>query len=96
MVYAVVARYECAPGDADTVRSALLRMRELTRQEPGNLDYVVHQDTESPSTFLLYEQYADRAGFDAHAASAHFAEHIVGTVRPLLTERTVFFAEPLA
>jgi hypothetical protein len=54
MVYAVVARYECAPRDAD------------------------------------------RASFDAHAASAHFAEHIVGTVRPLLTERTVFFAEPLA
>ncbi|MBE1536619.1 putative quinol monooxygenase [Actinomadura algeriensis] len=94
MPYAVIARYRCEPEDAETIREALLRMREHTRREPGNLQYVVHADTED-SAFILYEQYVDRAAFDAHAASGHFAEHILGTVRPKLTGRTVRFGEIL-
>ena len=99
MTFAVVARYTCAEKDADEVRAALLTMREHTRQEPGNVLYVVHSEADAAvdtkadteATFLLYEQYVDRAGFDAHAASPHFTEHIVGRVRPLLTDRQVQF-----
>lgn len=95
MAYAVVAHYHCAPADEATVRAALLKMREHTREEPANLAYEVHAEADRPGSFVLYEQYADRAGFDAHAATDHFAELIVATVRPLLTERTVTFAEVL-
>lgn len=77
------------------MRSALLKMRELTRGEPANLAYVVHQDAEDERVFVLHEQYTDRAGFNAHAASAHFAEYITGVVRPILPERTVTFADVL-
>ncbi|OLT31117.1 antibiotic biosynthesis monooxygenase [Actinomadura sp. CNU-125] len=94
MSYAVIARYRCEPQDADLIRESLLLMREHTRREPGNLRYVVHADTED-TAFILYEEYTDRAAFDAHAASEHFAEHILGTVRPKLTERTVRFGEVL-
>lgn len=94
MPYAVIAHYRCRPEDAGPVREALLRMREHTLREPGNLEYVVHADTDD-SAFILYEQYTDRAAFDAHAASEHFAEHILGTVRPKLTERNVRFGEVL-
>ncbi|MER6346228.1 putative quinol monooxygenase [Streptomyces sp. NPDC001595] len=95
MAFAVVAHYRCAPADADTVRAALLRMREHTRAEPGNLAYEVHAESDRPGGFVLYERYADRAGFDAHAAADHFDELIVRTVRPLLTDRTVTFADVL-
>ncbi|MGW1027973.1 putative quinol monooxygenase [Streptomyces sp. NPDC002577] len=95
MAYAVVAHYRCEPADEDTVRAALLKMREHTRTEPGNLAYEVHAEEGRPGGFVLYEQYKDRAGFDAHAAADHFDELIVRTVRPLLTERTVTFAEVL-
>jgi quinol monooxygenase YgiN len=91
MPYAVVARYVCSPADIDEIRSALLTMREHTLAEPANLAYVVHEET--PGTFLLYEQYTDRAGFDAHTQTPHFTEHILGTVRPRLLARTVHFAE---
>lgn len=91
MTFAVVARYTCAEKDAGEVRAALLTMREHTRREPGNVMYIVHQDADAVATFLLYEQYVDRVGFDAHAASPHFTEHIVGRVRPLLTDRQVQF-----
>jgi quinol monooxygenase YgiN len=95
MPYAVIAHYRCAPADAELVRATLLAVRERTLGEPANLAYVVHVDPEDAASFTLYEQYADRAGFDAHTATAHFAELVVGTVRPLLTGRTVSFLDVL-
>ncbi|WP_330302373.1 MULTISPECIES: antibiotic biosynthesis monooxygenase [unclassified Streptomyces] len=95
MAFAVVAHYRCAPADEATVRAALLKMRDLTPTEPANLAYEVHAEVDQPGSFMLYEQYTDRAGFEAHKAADHFAELIVGCVLPLLTERTVTFAEVL-
>ncbi|MBW8481215.1 putative quinol monooxygenase [Actinomadura parmotrematis] len=95
MPYAVVARYRCEPGDAELVRGALLEMRAHTLREPGNLLYIVHADTSDSAAFTLYEQYVDRAAFDAHTQAPHFAEHILGTVRPRLVERSVSFGEVL-
>ncbi|MEV5310946.1 MULTISPECIES: putative quinol monooxygenase [unclassified Streptomyces] len=95
MAFAVVARYRCAPADEDAVRAALLRMREHTRAEPANEAYEVHAVADEPGGFLLYERYADRAGFEAHKASAYFQELIVERVWPLLGDRSVTFAEGL-
>jgi quinol monooxygenase YgiN len=55
----------------------------------------VHAEADVPGSFVLYEQYADRAGFDAHKAADHFDELIVRTIWPLLTDRKVTFAEVL-
>lgn len=96
MPYAVVAHYRCEPADAAIVRDALLHMREHTLREPGNLAYIVHADAETDAAFTLYEQYTDRAAFEEHADSPHFAEHILGTVRPRLVERSVWFGEVLS
>ncbi|MEV6162129.1 putative quinol monooxygenase [Streptomyces sp. NPDC052052] len=95
MAYAVVARYRCEPADAAAVRAALLTVREHTRAEPANLAYEVHAEAETPGSFVLYEQYTDRAGFEAHKTAGHFQELIVDTVWPLLTDRSVTFAEVL-
>lgn len=95
MAYAVVAHYRCAPADADAVRIALLKAREETRAEPANQSYEVHAVAGEPSGFLLYERYDDAAGFEAHKAAPHFTEQIVETVWPLLTHRSVTFAEAL-
>ncbi|MEV0170572.1 putative quinol monooxygenase [Streptomyces sp. NPDC050803] len=95
MAYAVIARYHCDPSDEATVRAALLKVREHTRAEPANLAYEVHAEADAPGSFVLYEQYTDEAGFEAHKSAAHFKELIVETVWPLLTDRTVTFAEVL-
>lgn len=95
MAYAVVARYHCEPADEAAVRAALLKVREHTRAEEANLAYEVHAEVDAPGSFVLYEQYADRAGFDAHKDAAHFKELIVETVWPLLTDRSVTFADVL-
>jgi quinol monooxygenase YgiN len=97
--FAVIARYTCAPEDVEEIRSSLVAMREHTRAEPANLAYEVHQELDEAGrwqpVFVLYEQYVDRAGFDAHAATPHFAEHIVAKVRPRLVHRSVTFADVL-
>ena len=94
MPFAVIAHYRCAAQDAALIQEALLTMREHTLKEPGNLAYVVHaEEGAEPPAFILYEQYTDRAAFDAHAASEHFAEYILGTVRPRLTQRDVLFGQ---
>ena len=95
MTYAVVAQYRCEPADEATVSAALLTMRGHTLTEPGNLAYVVHAETGRPGGFLLYEQYTDRAAFEAHTAADYFEELVVRTVRPVLTERVVTFADVL-
>lgn len=95
MAFAVIAHYRCDPADEGTVRAALLSMREHTLNEPGNQGYEVHAEVDRPGAFVLYERYADRAGFDAHAGAGYFDELIVRTVRPLLTERSVTFADVL-
>ncbi|EST19658.1 putative quinol monooxygenase [Streptomyces roseochromogenus] len=95
MAFAVVAQYQCAPADADTVRDALRKMRELVPSEPANLAYEAHEVVDRPGAFVLYECYTDRAGFEAHKVTDHFAELIRGTVFPLLKERTITMAETL-
>ncbi len=95
MPYAVIAHYQCRPEDVELVRDALLKMREHTLQEPANLFYIVHSDPEDPTSFTLYEQYTDQSGFEAHAQTPHFTEHIVEKVRPRLLNRTVTFLDVL-
>ncbi|GAA2614722.1 putative quinol monooxygenase [Paractinoplanes durhamensis] len=96
MPYAVIAHYRCPAQEAAQIREALLAMREHTLKEPGNQAYEVHAEVGAePPAFILYERYTDRAAFDAHAASEHFEKFILGIVRPLLTDRTVRFAETL-
>lgn len=92
MSYVVIAHYTCPPDDAADVQSRLLTMREHTLDEPANRAYVVHAVEDKPGEFILYEEYDDRAGFDAHATTPHFEEHIVGYIRPRLTDRQVTFA----
>ncbi|GAA4823133.1 putative quinol monooxygenase [Streptomyces ziwulingensis] len=95
MAYAVVAQYRCAPENEAAVREALLKARAATRAEPANQSYEVHAVAGEPGGFLLYERYDDTAGFEAHKAAPHFTEQIVETVWPLLTDRSVTFAEVL-
>ena len=93
MSFAVIARYRCAPEDVGDIRSALLQMRQQTLGEPANISYVVHEGTDEPGVFILYELYEDRAGFEAHTQTPYFERHVNGFIKPRLQDRTVYFAE---
>ena len=72
MAYVVLARWIAKPGEEEAVAAAIDALIEPSRAEPGNLVYEAHRDPADPRVFLLYEQYVDEDGYQAHGASEHF------------------------
>ena len=93
MAFAVSARWVARAGEEDRVAAVFEKLAPASRAEPGNILYQLHRDPDDPRVFFIYEQYVDRAAFDAHAASAHFQEHAVGEGIPLLESRERGFYE---
>ena len=83
-------------GESDAVAEVLRKLMPLSRAEPGCLQYDAHRDPDDPNTFFLFERYADQEAFDAHAASAHVQELVLGRALPLLASRERHLLTPLA
>jgi quinol monooxygenase YgiN len=67
----VVAMFEAKPGKEVALRAALLGLLEPTRQEPGCLNYDLHESAENPAKFLFHENWTSKAHLEAHSQSAH-------------------------
>jgi len=84
----VIAQYRTRAGKGDEVASVLALHRPATVAEPGCRAFVVNRSQDDGDRFVLYEQYADEAAFEAHRASPHFKRYIEGQVVPLLAKRS--------
>ena len=82
-------------GESDAVAHLLRRLEPLSRAEPGCLQYDAHRDPEDPNRFFLFERYADQAAFEAHGASPHFQELVLGEAVPRLASRERLILTPL-
>lgn len=91
----IVARYRARPGAAEDVAAALREYTPLVRAESGCVGFAAHRNRDDPDEFMLYESYRGQAEFDAHASSPHYATIARDRIRPLLSERSVTFYEPL-
>lgn len=58
------------------------------RDEPACHRFDLALDPDQPHEMFLYELYTDRAGFDAHLASAHFRT-FDAAVAPMIAAKTV-------
>lgn len=56
------------------IKSLLLAIQKkaLSSEEPGTLSYRVNQSIENPETFVVYEEYENKAALEAHLASEEF------------------------
>ena len=95
MSFVLVVRMTAQEGNEDEAVATARELAEASRQEPGCELYIPTQDPESPRTLLFYEQYADKAAFEAHGASDHFQQLAVGKLFPLLESRERTFYETL-
>jgi quinol monooxygenase YgiN len=75
----IIADVRAAPGQDAAVRTALLDLATQTRAEAGCIRYDIHQDTETPAHFLIYETWESRAHWQDHITSAHFVAHTQAT-----------------
>lgn len=86
-MYVVVARWLAQEGHVEDVIAAIKEMIPHALAEPACEAYIVNQSVDDPRQFLLYEQYHDEAGFQAHTQTAAFKELVLGKIVPLLEDR---------
>ncbi|MDQ8035471.1 putative quinol monooxygenase [Bordetella genomosp. 1] len=67
-----IAVLKARPGQGEALKQALLPLVRDTRAEPGNLEYVLLQDTVNTDDFYVREVFQDDAAFAAHGNAAHF------------------------
>jgi autoinducer 2-degrading protein len=86
-MFVVAAQYYAKQGKEDEIAAILQTMIPISSAEPGCALYTVNRSVDDPRKFLLYEQYHDRAGYEAHMATEPFKENILGKVVPMLETR---------
>jgi quinol monooxygenase YgiN len=69
----VFANVTAAAGNEDKLREVLKTLVTATKQEPGVISYILHEDVKTPGNFYVFEAYKDQAAVDAHMGSAHLA-----------------------
>jgi autoinducer 2-degrading protein len=79
--------YTFAPEDSDRVAGILKELRDLSRQEPGIVQFEVGRGKDKPNVFVLWEVYRDEAALTAHYNSEHFQRLGINGVRVLAKER---------
>jgi quinol monooxygenase YgiN len=93
MTFVLTARWVAKEGEEEAVRAALAQLAGPTREEPGCLLWQPHRDPEDPRFFFIYEQYTDRAAYEAHGETEHFERHGKGEAFPHLEDRRREFYE---
>ena len=88
-MFVVTVDFTAAEGQAGELLAALREnaARSLA-DEPGCRRFDVCRSGEAPDRFFLYEIYDDRAAFDAHRATPHYAAFAAAT-RDLVAEKIV-------
>jgi len=93
MPFVLSVKWTAKAGEEAAVEQALRQLAEPTRAEPGCLMWQPHRDPDDPRVFFIYEQYADRAAYEAHGAAEHFERFGKGDALPRLEARErAFFA----
>lgn len=71
----VIATLKVKAGEETTLIDGMRKMiAHVKANEPGTLTYVLHRSTADPTTFVVYEVYADQAAFATHGASEAMQE----------------------
>lgn len=95
MSFVLVVRMKAKEGEEGRAAEIAGELAAATRQEAGCEAYVPCRDPEDPRSFLFYEQYSDKAAFEAHGASEHFQRLAVGGLFELMESRERTFYETL-
>lgn len=75
--------------DRPRVAELLTALAQAAREEPGCVVFKPHTVEGEPDSVVIYEQYRDQSAVDAHRASRHFKEYVVGGLYQLMLERQV-------
>lgn len=89
MAFVVAAIWKAKDGEQGRILDVIKTMTPLSRSEPKCLFYQAQVSPGDPTTFFLYEQYADAQGYEDHKATDHFKQHVFGYAINYLEAREV-------
>ncbi|BCB88636.1 putative quinol monooxygenase [Phytohabitans suffuscus] len=68
-----VATLTARPGESETLRGCLERLRAIAAQEPGTLEWVLFRAQQDPAVFVIVERFADEHAYLAHENNPELA-----------------------
>ncbi|WP_372775385.1 putative quinol monooxygenase [Mangrovibacterium sp.] len=71
----ITARILAKPGKRELVKTELLKLIDVTREEEGCIYYDLHQDNENENLFLFFENWENRLLWLKHINNANLAEY---------------------
>ena len=69
--HTLLAIFEAKPGKEQALKDMLISLIAPTRQEPGCLNYDLHQSQTNPAQFMFYENWIDAKAHAAHCQTEH-------------------------
>lgn len=75
----IVANIKANSDKIELVKSELLKLIEITRQEKGCINYDLHQDNDNPAHFMFYENWEARDLWQAHMGNQHLQDYMAET-----------------
>ncbi|MFC0522138.1 putative quinol monooxygenase [Pontibacillus salicampi] len=84
----ITAVFTPKEGKADALQSELKKAQKASRQEPGCLQYDLHQSIDD-DTLVLHELYENNEAVQQHINSEHYQEYRKNT-EDLLASRNVY------
>ncbi|TRW26635.1 antibiotic biosynthesis monooxygenase [Flavobacterium zepuense] len=85
----LIVKWKIRKDKTSEILILLPALAEATKKETGNLLYAVYQSESDPNELILHERYADEAAAEAHKASNHYRDIVVGKIIPHLESREV-------
>lgn len=79
MSLTIVAQITAVAGKEDLVRTKLAKLVDITRAEPGCLQYDLHADNDNPGFFVFYEMWENRELWQTHMGAPHLAAYMQAT-----------------
>lgn len=59
----------------DLVHNELKKLIDITRAEPGCVQYDLHQNNDNPAHFMFFENWESRELWQAHMSAPHLTEY---------------------
>ncbi len=80
---ALIAYLKVIPGEEQTFLRAAQNVIAESRQEAGNLVYILHQSVTTPQQFMFYELFKSDADLQYHRRAKHVVDFL-NEVKPIL------------
>ena len=72
----VIAKISAKEAFVQEVKEALTTLLRPTRNETGNLEYSLFQDTTQPTEFLMYEKWSTQEAFENHNQMPYLTDFV--------------------